>query len=89
MSALPSKADITKNVVLFAKCQNRTLQGRTGAARPKQCRPDRSLVYAAAMADKPDQWLGWLESKHTVRKFVIVCAVIAVLFVVLIWAFGG
>jgi hypothetical protein len=39
--------------------------------------------------DKPDQWLGWLESKHTVRKFVIVCAVIAVLFVVLVWAFGG
>ena len=31
----------------------------------------------------------WLESKHTVRKFVIVCAVIAVLFVVLVWAFGG
>jgi hypothetical protein len=41
------------------------------------------------MADKPDQWLGWLESKHTVRKFVLVCVVVAVLFVLLIWAFGG
>ena len=36
-----------------------------------------ALVYAAAMADKPDQWLGWFESKHTVRKFVLVCVVIA------------
>jgi hypothetical protein len=46
-------------------------------------------MYAPAMADKPDQWLGWLESKHTARKFVLVCAVVAVLFVLLIWAFGG
>jgi hypothetical protein len=46
-------------------------------------------MYAPAMADKPDQWLGWLENKHTVRKFVLVCAVVAVLFVLLIWAFGG
>jgi hypothetical protein len=46
-------------------------------------------MYAPAMADKPDQWLGWLEGKHTVRKFVLVCAVLAVLFVLLIWAFGG
>jgi len=38
---------------------------------------------------KPDEWLGWWESTHTIRKFVFVCAVIAVLFVVLIWALGG
>jgi len=41
------------------------------------------------MAYKPDQWLGWLESAHTVRKFMVVCAIIAVAFVLLIWLFGG
>jgi hypothetical protein len=41
------------------------------------------------MAYKPDQWLGWWQGTHTVRKFVLVCVVIAVLFVVLVWAFGG
>jgi hypothetical protein len=38
---------------------------------------------------KPDQWLGWWQSTHTVRKFVLVCVVIAALFAVLVWAFGG
>ena len=46
-------------------------------------------MSAPAMADKPDQWLGWLESKHMVRKFVLVCVVVALVFVVLIWALGG
>jgi hypothetical protein len=41
------------------------------------------------MAYKPDHWLGWWQSTHTLRKFVLVCVVIAVLFAVLVWAFGG
>jgi hypothetical protein len=41
------------------------------------------------MAYKPDQWLGWLENTHTVRKFVLVCVGVALAFVLLIWAFGG